>query len=185
MTLLPLKSDHDTVDVCMCLSVGALIVCSVVLSLQLMATGACGSRGENALLPVGAERGHASVSVTVHPLTAVVVHVQVTPPSCPGVTLRPAQVRRFCIARVQFSAAIKANLKYLLFLSGGPQKARGSIIGNINGIEFGIAILNATISDSKAGSKIIKARITNVPRTLGQQLHILKSHTFRCILHKI
>lgn len=55
-----------------------------------------------------------------------------------------------------------------LSLSGGPQKARGSIIGNINDIEFGIAILNATITDSKAGGRIIKATISNVPRTLGQ-----------------
>lgn len=53
-------------------------------------------------------------------------------------------------------------------LPGGPQKARGSIIGNINDIEFGIAILNATIADSDSGGKVIKATITNVPRTLGQ-----------------
>ncbi|CAB1323870.1 unnamed protein product, partial [Coregonus sp. 'balchen'] len=32
---------------------------------------------------------------------------------------------------------------------GGPQKARGGIIGNINDVEFGIAILNATISDNQ------------------------------------
>ena len=60
------------------------------------------------------------------------------------------------------------TLKYLLLLSGGPQKARGNIIGNINDVEFGIASLNATITDSKSGSKIIKATISNVPRTLGQ-----------------
>lgn len=65
-----------------------------------MVTGAPGSRGENALLPVGAERGHASVSVIVHPLTTVVGRVQETPLSCPGVTLRPAQVRHFCLACV-------------------------------------------------------------------------------------
>ncbi|XP_054871824.1 hemicentin-1-like [Amphiprion ocellaris] len=51
---------------------------------------------------------------------------------------------------------------------GGPQKARGNIIGNINDVEFGIAILNVTITDSKSGSKIIKATISNVSRTLGQ-----------------
>lgn len=61
------------------------------------------------------------------------------------------------------------TLKVLLFRSsGGPQTARGSIIGNINDIEFGIAILNATITDSKSGSKVIKAAISNVPRALGQ-----------------
>uniref|UniRef100_A0A4W6D352 Hemicentin-1 n=1 Tax=Lates calcarifer TaxID=8187 RepID=A0A4W6D352_LATCA len=58
---------------------------------------------------------------------------------------------------------------------GGPQKARGSIIGNINDIEFGIAILNATITDSKAGGRIIKATISNVPRTLGPAMRKLIS----------
>ncbi|XP_051803642.1 hemicentin-1 [Acanthochromis polyacanthus] len=58
---------------------------------------------------------------------------------------------------------------------GGPQKARGSIIGNINDVEFGIAILNATITDSKSGSKIIKATISNVPRTLGPAMRKLIS----------
>ncbi|XP_028442534.1 hemicentin-1 isoform X1 [Perca flavescens] len=58
---------------------------------------------------------------------------------------------------------------------GGPQKARGSIIGNINDIEFGIAILNATITDSKSGGRIIKATITNVPRTLGPAMRKLIS----------
>uniref|UniRef100_A0A3P9M5Z2 Hemicentin 1 n=1 Tax=Oryzias latipes TaxID=8090 RepID=A0A3P9M5Z2_ORYLA len=48
----------------------------------------------------------------------------------------------------------------------GPQKARGSIRGNINDIELGIAILNATISDSSSGSRVIKASISNVPREL-------------------
>ncbi|XP_069009305.1 hemicentin-1 [Embiotoca jacksoni] len=58
---------------------------------------------------------------------------------------------------------------------GGPQKARGSIIGNINDIEFGIAILNATITDGKSGSRIIKATISNVPRTLGPAMRKLIS----------
>ncbi|KAM4629779.1 hemicentin-1 [Polymixia lowei] len=58
---------------------------------------------------------------------------------------------------------------------GGPQKARGSIIGNINDIEFGIAILNATISDSKSGGRVIQATISNVPRTLGPAMRKLIS----------
>uniref|UniRef100_A0AAQ4QM07 Hemicentin-1 n=1 Tax=Gasterosteus aculeatus aculeatus TaxID=481459 RepID=A0AAQ4QM07_GASAC len=58
---------------------------------------------------------------------------------------------------------------------GGAQKARGSIIGNINDIEFGVAILNATISDSESGGRIIKATITNVPRTLGPAMRKLIS----------
>ncbi|XP_031715320.1 hemicentin-1 isoform X1 [Anarrhichthys ocellatus] len=58
---------------------------------------------------------------------------------------------------------------------GGAQKARGSIIGNINDIDFGIAILNATITDSKSGGRTIKATITNVPRTLGPAMRKLIS----------
>lgn len=65
------------------------------MSLQLMVTGVHGSHGENALLPVEAERGHVSVSVIVRLPATVVGHVQETPLSCPGVTLRPAQVRLF------------------------------------------------------------------------------------------
>ena len=55
----------------------------------------------------------------------------------------------------------------LFSLLGGPQKARGSIIGNINNVEFGIAILNATISDNQSGGRVIHATISNVPRSLG------------------
>ncbi|XP_070817740.1 hemicentin-1 [Chaetodon trifascialis] len=58
---------------------------------------------------------------------------------------------------------------------GGPLKARGSIIGNINDIEFGIAILNATVIDSKSGGRITQATITNVPRTLGPAMRKLIS----------
>ncbi|XP_073903349.1 hemicentin-1 isoform X3 [Castor canadensis] len=51
---------------------------------------------------------------------------------------------------------------------GGPQRARGSVIGNINDVEFGIAFLNATITDSpNSDTRAIHARITNVPRSLG------------------
>lgn len=51
---------------------------------------------------------------------------------------------------------------------GGPQRARGSVIGNINDVEFGIAFLNATVTDSSnSNTKIIRAKITNVPRSLG------------------
>ncbi|XP_052593110.1 hemicentin-1 isoform X2 [Peromyscus californicus insignis] len=51
---------------------------------------------------------------------------------------------------------------------GGPQRARGSVIGNINDVEFGIAFLDATITDSpNSDTRIIQAKITNVPRSLG------------------
>ncbi|XP_050994845.1 LOW QUALITY PROTEIN: hemicentin-1 [Labeo rohita] len=58
---------------------------------------------------------------------------------------------------------------------GGPQKARGSIIGNINDVEFGIAILNATISSSPTGGRVIQATITNIPRSLGPAMRKLIS----------
>lgn len=61
-----------------------------------------------------------------------------------------------------------STIKFVYYLSGGPQRARGTIIGNINDIEFGIALLNATITDTESGSRLIKAAISNVPRILGR-----------------
>uniref|UniRef100_A0A665VTB7 Hemicentin-1 n=1 Tax=Echeneis naucrates TaxID=173247 RepID=A0A665VTB7_ECHNA len=58
---------------------------------------------------------------------------------------------------------------------GGPQKARGTIIGNVNDIEFGIAILNSTIADSNSGGRIVKATISNIPRALGPAMRKLIS----------
>ncbi|XP_040926337.1 hemicentin-1 isoform X2 [Betta splendens] len=58
---------------------------------------------------------------------------------------------------------------------GGPQKARGSVIGTINDIEFGVAILNATITDGPSGGRVVTATISNVPRTLGPAMRKLVS----------
>ncbi|XP_004688211.1 PREDICTED: hemicentin-1 [Condylura cristata] len=59
---------------------------------------------------------------------------------------------------------------------GGPQHARGSVIGNINDVEFGIAFLNATITDSPTSdSRIVHAKITNVPRSLGSAMRKIVS----------
>nr|XP_054608122.1 hemicentin-1 isoform X2 [Nothobranchius furzeri] len=58
---------------------------------------------------------------------------------------------------------------------GGPQRARGSIVGNINDIEFGISLLNASITEGKSGSRIIHASISNVPRPLGPAMRKLIS----------
>lgn len=81
--------------------------------------------------------------------------------ACPGETF---------VACCTWLCPVKCSfLKFIPFLlSGGPQAARGSIIGNINDIEFGIAILNASVTDSNTGGRLITATITNVPRTLGQ-----------------
>ncbi|XP_019412229.1 PREDICTED: hemicentin-1 isoform X1 [Crocodylus porosus] len=57
---------------------------------------------------------------------------------------------------------------------GGPSRARGSVIGNINDVEFGIAFLNATVTDS-TDSRMIQAKITNVPRSLGPAMKKLVS----------
>uniref|UniRef100_A0A4W3JWV4 Hemicentin 1 n=1 Tax=Callorhinchus milii TaxID=7868 RepID=A0A4W3JWV4_CALMI len=59
---------------------------------------------------------------------------------------------------------------------GGPQRARGSVIGNINDVEFGIALLNATIFDSpETEARIIQAQISNIPRSIGPAMRKLIS----------
>ncbi|NWV42606.1 HMCN1 protein, partial [Grantiella picta] len=59
---------------------------------------------------------------------------------------------------------------------GGPARAKGSIIGNINDVEFGIAFLNATVTDSlDSDTRVIQAKITNVPRSLGPAMRKLVS----------
>ncbi|XP_077934173.1 hemicentin-1 [Halichoerus grypus] len=59
---------------------------------------------------------------------------------------------------------------------GGPQRARGSVIGNINDVEFGIAFLNATVTDSPTfDARIIHAKITNIPRSLGPAMRKIVS----------
>ncbi|XP_066048296.1 hemicentin-1 [Chamaea fasciata] len=59
---------------------------------------------------------------------------------------------------------------------GGPARAKGSIIGNINDVEFGVAFLNATVTDSPdSDTRVIQAKITNVPRTLGPAMRKLIS----------
>ncbi|KAK2508441.1 hypothetical protein MC885_016939, partial [Smutsia gigantea] len=59
---------------------------------------------------------------------------------------------------------------------GGPQRARGSVTGNINDVEFGIAFLNATVTDSlTSDTRIIHAQITNVPRSLGPTMRKIVS----------
>lgn len=59
---------------------------------------------------------------------------------------------------------------------GGPQRARGSVIGNINNVEFGVALLNATIFESsETGTRNIQAEISNVPRSIGPAMRKLIS----------
>lgn len=67
----------------------------VVVFLELTATGARGSSGENALLPAEVARGHASVFVITRPPVTVVDHVREIRRNSPGVTRNPAQVGFF------------------------------------------------------------------------------------------
>ncbi|NWU93884.1 HMCN1 protein, partial [Upupa epops] len=59
---------------------------------------------------------------------------------------------------------------------GGPSHAKGSIIGNINDIEFGIAFLNATVMDSPdSETRVMQAKVTNIPQSLGPAMRKLVS----------
>uniref|UniRef100_A0A8D2KTM3 Hemicentin 1 n=1 Tax=Varanus komodoensis TaxID=61221 RepID=A0A8D2KTM3_VARKO len=59
---------------------------------------------------------------------------------------------------------------------GGPPRTRGSVIGNINNVEFGIAFLNASIIESPdLDARRIQAKITNIPRSLGPAMRTLVS----------
>ncbi|XP_065505206.1 hemicentin-1 isoform X3 [Caloenas nicobarica] len=59
---------------------------------------------------------------------------------------------------------------------GGPSRAKGSITGNMNDVEFGIVFLNATVTDSPdSETRVIQAKITNVPRSLGPAMRKLVS----------
>ncbi|XP_077188775.1 hemicentin-1 isoform X2 [Paroedura picta] len=64
----------------------------------------------------------------------------------------------------------------ILTCPGGPPRARGSVIGNINDVEFGIAFLNATIIDNPdLDGRRIQTKITNIPRSIGPVMKALVS----------
>ncbi|NXD13551.1 HMCN1 protein, partial [Nothocercus nigrocapillus] len=78
-----------------------------------------------------------------------------------------------CVARNLMGSVLA---RALLTVQGGPPRAKGSVIGNINGVEFGIAYLNATVTESPdSEARIIQAEITNVPRSLGAAMRKLVS----------
>ncbi|XP_073439014.1 hemicentin-1 [Dendrobates tinctorius] len=59
---------------------------------------------------------------------------------------------------------------------GGAQFIRGTLVGTINDLDFGIAFLNGTISNSPdSQSNIIKAQFNNIPKTLGPSMRNLAS----------
>uniref|UniRef100_A0A803W8Y0 Hemicentin 1 n=1 Tax=Ficedula albicollis TaxID=59894 RepID=A0A803W8Y0_FICAL len=97
----------------------------------------------------------------------------------PNGSLRIAALRREdtaeyqCLARNQLGSVLATAP---LTVQGGPARAKGSIIGNINDVEFGIAFLNATVTDSlDSDTRVIQAKITNIPRTLGPAMRKLVS----------
>ncbi|KFV03499.1 Hemicentin-1, partial [Pterocles gutturalis] len=78
-----------------------------------------------------------------------------------------------CVARNLMGSVL---VRVPLTVQGGPSRAKGSVIGNINDIEFGIAFLNATVTDSPdSETRVIQAKITNVPRSLGPAMRKLVS----------
>ncbi|NXO75426.1 HMCN1 protein, partial [Sitta europaea] len=78
-----------------------------------------------------------------------------------------------CVARNLLGSVL---VTVPLTVQGGPARAKGSIIGNINDMEFGIAFLNATVTDSPdSDTRVIQAKITNIPRTLGPAMRKLVS----------
>uniref|UniRef100_A0A8B9BNN6 Hemicentin 1 n=1 Tax=Anser brachyrhynchus TaxID=132585 RepID=A0A8B9BNN6_9AVES len=78
-----------------------------------------------------------------------------------------------CVARNLMGSVL---VRVPLIVQGGPSRAKGSIIGNINNIEFGIAFLNATVVDSlDSENRVIQAKITNIPQSLGPALRKLVS----------
>ncbi|NWV14221.1 HMCN1 protein, partial [Ptilonorhynchus violaceus] len=97
----------------------------------------------------------------------------------PNGSLRIAAVRKEdtseyeCVARNLMGSVL---IRVPLTVQGGPARAKGSIIGNINDVEFGIAFLNATVTDSPdSDTRVIQAKISNVPRSLGPAMRKLIS----------
>uniref|UniRef100_UPI00398EE55D hemicentin-1-like n=1 Tax=Pristiophorus japonicus TaxID=55135 RepID=UPI00398EE55D len=59
---------------------------------------------------------------------------------------------------------------------GVPGRARGSLIGIINDKEFGVAFLDANITENAAtGSTTVQANIQNIPGTIGPLIRVLAS----------
>eukprot|EP00079_Xenopus_tropicalis_P024320 XP_012816895.1 PREDICTED: hemicentin-1 [Xenopus tropicalis] len=59
---------------------------------------------------------------------------------------------------------------------GGPQRVKGNLFGRINDLDFGMAPLNATITDDpNSGSRILQAKFTNIPKSLGPSMRNLVS----------
>ena len=52
--------------------------------------------------------------------------------------------------------------------SGGPIEAVANVVGNINGQEFGTALLIANVSTDQREYSLVTARMYNIPDTVGE-----------------
>ncbi|KAM4642152.1 hemicentin-1 [Discoglossus pictus] len=91
--------------------------------------------------------------------------------------------RRICSHPVQsstgrpcpgdFTQLLRCNIQTC---PGGPQRVKGNLFGNINDLEFGIAVLNGTITDDpETDTRIIQAKFSNIPKSLGPSMRNLVS----------
>ncbi|CAM9592142.1 unnamed protein product [Lampetra fluviatilis] len=58
---------------------------------------------------------------------------------------------------------------------GGPQRARGSVVGTLNDVELGMALMHVNVSDGGQGVRVIDGHIGNVPRAVGPAMRKLVS----------
>lgn len=57
----------------------------------------------------------------------------------------------------------------LLCIGESPRRARGSLIGMVNEKEFGVALLEANITENTAdGSSTLEAHVDNIPPSVGE-----------------
>lgn len=61
------------------------------------------------------------------------------------------------------------SLLFSSFLPGEPQGGRGSMIGAINGQEFGVAALNTSVQqEARSGVTAIRSSISHIPASVGK-----------------
>ncbi|XP_038601048.1 LOW QUALITY PROTEIN: hemicentin-2 [Tachyglossus aculeatus] len=76
-----------------------------------------------------------------------------------------------CVAHNLLGSSI---VQVFLAVKGEPRGARGSLIGIINGQEFGIATLNANVlQEAQSRTTTIRSSINNIPPALGPLMRVL------------
>lgn len=61
------------------------------------------------------------------------------------------------------------SLLFSSFLPGEPRGGRGSMIGVINGQEFGVATLNASVQqEARSGVTTFRSSIGHIPASVGK-----------------